>query len=84
MNLSGLNGYERAAALISIAHPDDREWLEKEANKNGLLAPKFRVNMMPVEGKTRRYPSYDERRNYKLPFNSEVWGFDWDPYQNGK
>lgn len=84
VNLRGLSGYERAAALISIAHPDDREWLEKEARKNGLLAPKFPVSMYPVEGRTRRYPSYDERRNYKLPFNSELWGFDWDPYQNGK
>ena len=25
VNLRGLNGYERATALISIAHPDDRE-----------------------------------------------------------
>ena len=84
VNLRGLSGYERAAALISIAHPDDREWLEKEARRNGLLAPKFPVSMFPQEGKARRYPSYDERRNYKMPFNSELWGFDWDPFQNGK
>jgi acyl-CoA hydrolase len=84
VNLRGLNGYERAAALISIAHPEDRAWLEKEAKENGLLAPKFRVNMMPIEGKTRRYPSYDERRNYKLPLHGEVSGFEWDPYQNAK
>lgn len=84
VNLRGLGTYERAAALISIAHPDDREWLEKEAYKNGLLAPKFPVNMTPIEGKTRRYPSYEERRDYKLPFNSAIWGYDWDPYQSGK
>jgi acyl-CoA hydrolase len=84
VNLRGLNGYERATALISIAHPDDREWLTKEAKENGLLAPKFGVNMMPIEGKTRRYPSYDERRNYKLPLHGETSGFDWDPYQSAK
>jgi acyl-CoA hydrolase len=84
VNLRGLNGYERAAALISIAHPEDRAWLEKEAKENGLLAPKFPVNMMAVEGKSRRYPSYDERRNYKLPLHGEVSGFDWDPYQSAK
>ena len=33
VNLRGLSGYERASALISIAHPDDREWLEKEARR---------------------------------------------------
>ncbi len=84
VNLRGLNGYERATALISIAHPDDREWLTKEAKENGLLAPKFGVNMMAVEGKTRRYPSYDERRSYKLPLHGEISGFDWDPYMSAK
>jgi acyl-CoA hydrolase len=84
VNLRGLNGYERATALISIAHPDDREWLEQEARKHGLLAPKFPVSMMPAEGKARRYPAYEERRNYKIPLHSDLWGFDWDPYQSGK
>jgi acyl-CoA hydrolase len=84
VNLRGLSGYERAAALISIAHPDDREWLEKEARKHGLLAPKFPVSMKPGENGDRRYPSYEDRRGYKLPLNSEIWGCDWDPYQSGK
>ena len=84
VNLRGLNGYERATALISIAHPDDRERLEKEAKEAGLFAPNFRVNMMAIEGKTRRYPSYEERRNYKLPLHGEISGFDWDPYQSAK
>ena len=84
VNLRGLSGYERASALISIAHPEDREWLEKEARANGLLAPKFPVSMLPKEGGARRYPSYDERRNYKIPLGGELWGFDWDPYQSAK
>ena len=85
VNLRGLSGYERAAALISIAHPDDREWLEKEARENGLLAPKFPVSMLPKEGGARRYPSYDDRRKYKIPMGGEIWGFDWDQgYQSAK
>ena len=40
--------------------------------------------MHPEEGGGRRYPSYDDRRNYKLPLHSEIWGFDWDPFQSGK
>jgi acyl-CoA hydrolase len=85
VNLRGLSGYERAAALISIAHPDDREMLEKAAKENGLLPPKFSVSMMPIEGETRRYPSYSDRRNYKLPLHGETAGFDWDQgYQSSK
>lgn len=84
VNLRGLNGYERASALISIAHPDDREWLEQEAKKHGLLPPKFPVNFLPEEGGNRRYPSYSERHNYKMPMGSAVWGYDWDPIQSGK
>jgi acyl-CoA hydrolase len=84
VNLRGLSGYERASALISIAHPDDRDWLEREARANGLLPPKFSVSMLPKEGVGRRYPSYDERRNYKIPLGGDIWGYDWDPYQSGK
>lgn len=36
VNLRGLSGYERASALISIAHPDDHEWLERAARESGL------------------------------------------------
>ena len=85
VNLRGLNGYERAASLISIAHPDDREWLTEEATTHGLLPPKFPVNFEVREGQTRKYPSYKERRDYKTPSNSMLWGYDWDDdVQNGK
>jgi acyl-CoA hydrolase len=84
VNLRGLSGYERAEALIAIAHPDDREWLEREARAAGLLAPKFPVSMRCREGGPRRYPPYAERRGYKIPFHSDFWGFDWDPFQSGK
>jgi acyl-CoA hydrolase len=84
VNLRGLNGYERASALISIAHPDDREALERSARQHGLLAPVFPAAMLPQEGGARRYPSYQERRDYKIPANSILWGYDWDPTQSGK
>ena len=85
VNLRGLSGYERVAALISIAHPDDREMLEREAHKHSMLAPKFPVSMLPKEGGSRRYPSYNDRRKYKIPMGSAVWGYDWDDgYQSGK
>jgi len=84
VNLRGLNGYERTEALISIAHPDDRETLERAARAHGLLAPCFPVPMLPEEGGARRYPSYKERRDYKTPLNSILWGYDWDPVQSGK
>lgn len=84
VNLRGLNGYERAAALISIAHPDDREELERIAHARGLLAPHFPAAMLPEEGGARRYPAYSERRDYKTPLNSILWGCDWEPTQSGK
>ncbi|TDA25028.1 MAG: 4-hydroxybutyrate CoA-transferase [Archaeoglobi archaeon] len=39
-----LRGYpirERANALISIAHPDHRDWLVKEAQRVGIYPPKY-------------------------------------------
>jgi acyl-CoA hydrolase len=85
VNRRGLNGYERAASLISIAHPDDREWLEKEAHEHGLLPPSFAANFVVTEGKTRKYPAYKDRRDYKVPANSAAWGYDWDgDMQTGK
>ena len=75
--LRGLTGYERALALISIAHPDDREFLEKEAYRLNLLPKKFPVPMWPPE--KRRYPDFNtERKNWKMPYGSIVWGNDFN------
>jgi len=36
-NLKGKSVADRAKAMISLAHPDFREGLEREAYENGLL-----------------------------------------------
>ena len=77
VNCWGLSGYERAEALISIAHPDDREELEREARKNKLLPPNFPVSMHVKPGETRRYPTYEARRKYKLLYASRSSGCEW-------
>ena len=41
VNLKGKSMPERVNALISIAHPDDRESLEKQARTSGLLPRRF-------------------------------------------
>jgi len=43
VNLKGKTSYERAELLISIAHPDFREGLEKEAAKMGLTSRSSKV-----------------------------------------
>jgi acyl-CoA hydrolase len=42
VNLKGKSVAERAKALISLAHPDFREGLEREARENGLMPRWFR------------------------------------------
>jgi len=41
VNLKGKSVPERAKAMISIAHPDFREGLEREARENGLIPASF-------------------------------------------
>ncbi|MEO1957683.1 MAG: acetyl-CoA hydrolase/transferase C-terminal domain-containing protein [Methylophilaceae bacterium] len=41
VNLKGKSVSERALALISISHPDDREELHKQACENGILTKKY-------------------------------------------
>ncbi|MEA4925487.1 MAG: acetyl-CoA hydrolase/transferase C-terminal domain-containing protein [Syntrophomonadaceae bacterium] len=78
VNLRGLNGYERTEAIISIAHPDDREWLREEAYKLSLLPKHFPVSMKVTETGSRRYPDHmKERKEYKIPYTSRMWGHDY-------
>jgi acyl-CoA hydrolase len=42
VNLKGKSVASRAKALISLAHPDFREQLEREAYENKLILPSFR------------------------------------------
>jgi acyl-CoA hydrolase len=42
VNLKGKSVPERAKALISIAHPDFRERLEREARDKGIIPRWFR------------------------------------------
>lgn len=53
-------------ALISIAHPDDREWLEREAHRGGLL-PAQVPRVHAPQGRRRpplpRLPGEEELQN---------------------
>ena len=42
VNLKGRSIPERAKAMISIAHPDFRDDLERDARAAGLIPPSFR------------------------------------------
>jgi acyl-CoA hydrolase len=71
--LWGKGSYERAKDIISLAHPDDREQLEKEAYENHLMPRAFPVAM----DVNRRYPDWRERRNFKPAYTSILWGDEY-------
>ncbi|AAB89400.1 acetyl-CoA hydrolase/transferase family protein [Archaeoglobus fulgidus] len=48
--LRGLPIYKRAAAMIQLAHPDHRDWLEEEARKLGILPPKYSIPAGKADG----------------------------------
>jgi acyl-CoA hydrolase len=75
VNLWGLSSYERARALISIAHPDFRDDLERDAQRLNLKPRHFPTAMV---GPERRYPDYEERRDFKLPYTEDWQYFDYD------
>lgn len=77
VNLWGLSTFERTRALISIAHPDFREQLEKEARERNFLPKQYSVPRIEVD---RKYPPYEERRNYKIPYTGMWQGCT---YENG-
>ena len=74
VNLMGKTEYEKAHDIINIlAHPNDREWLEREAHKLNLVPKQFKLSP------DRRYPDYwEDLRSYKHLYASEMWGFEHD------
>ena len=41
------------------------------------------INHSSVGG-ARRYPSYSDKRNDRIPMGGEIWGFDGNPYPSAK
>ncbi|MBM4271327.1 MAG: hypothetical protein FJ139_04110 [Deltaproteobacteria bacterium] len=81
---------DRGKSVWTFAFPVDVQWYYDTIHRNQNMAvydieyTKFPVSMLPKEGAARRYPSYDERRSYKIPMGGDLWGYDWDPYQSGR
>jgi len=71
-NLSGKSQAEKAMDIINVlAHPDDREALERAAHDMHLLPRQFDLCA------DRRYPDYlSERRDFKHLYTSEMWGWE--------
>jgi len=67
VNIQGCTDAEKARKLISIAHPDDREWLEKEAVENERL--KLKTNhWMFKAAPDRRFPTPEEQKDRKYGY----------------
>ena len=72
VNLSGKSQAEKAMDIINVlAHPDDREELERSAHEMHLLPRMFKLSP------DRRYPDYvTERRDFKHVYTSELQGWE--------
>ena len=68
VNLMACTDAEKARKLISIAHPDDREELEREAAKMGLKQNHWMFDVSP----DRRYPTTEELKDYKHGYMNPV------------
>ncbi len=64
VNLMGCTDAEKARKIISIAHPDDREDLEKAARHMGLKPDHWMFESCP----DRRFPTSDELRDHKFGY----------------
>ncbi|NLE94964.1 MAG: hypothetical protein GX600_04660 [Dehalococcoidia bacterium] len=72
VNISGKSQAEKALDIINVlAHPDDREELERAAHELHLLPRVFKLSP------DRRFPDYQqERREFKHLYASELWGWE--------
>ena len=73
VNLSGKSQAEKAHDIINVlAHPDDRETLERAAHEMHLLPRVYKLS------ENRRYPDYwKDLRDYKHVYTSEMEGWEY-------
>ncbi|HOK06602.1 MAG TPA: acetyl-CoA hydrolase/transferase C-terminal domain-containing protein [Syntrophales bacterium] len=65
VNIQGCTDAEKAAKIISIAHPDDREWLAKEAvDKLGIKLNHWMFTNAP----DRRFPTAEQMKDHKYGY----------------
>ena len=68
VNLMACTDAEKAKRLISIAHPDDREYLEEEAVKMGIKVRHWFFNSCP----DRRYPTTEELKDHRFGYMKTI------------
>lgn len=68
VNLMACTDAEKAKKIISIAHPDDRELLEREASNMGIKVNHWMFESCP----DRRYPTTEELKNHKYGYMDQV------------
>ena len=65
VNIAGCTDAEKAKKIISIAHPDDREMLEKGAREIGIIGGD---HWMFKNDPDRRFPTSDELKDHKYGY----------------